>query len=107
MEFLLNRQAKFDADMQRMEEAQAKLEKDIDRTAEMVSSLTTLTFEGFKITDTRLQALSESHKELAEAQKALANAQKALAESQSSRMKNCEISSTVRSEKMTMALSIR
>jgi archaellum component FlaC len=73
VEFLLNQQAKFDADMEEMKKHHAAIDKKLDRITETVSSLTSLVFEGFKITDARIQALAESHKEL---QKALAESQK-------------------------------
>jgi len=55
VEFSLQQQAKFDADMARLEEAQERTQKKLDQTAEILSSLTTVTFEGFKV-------LSESHR---------------------------------------------
>jgi hypothetical protein len=55
MEFFLLNQAQFDADMRRLEASQAETQKIVNRTAETVSNLTTVSFEWFKI-------LSESHK---------------------------------------------
>ena len=55
VEFTIQQQAKFDVEMARLEAAQAETQKIVARTAETVSSLSTVTFEGFKI-------LSESHK---------------------------------------------
>ena len=49
MEFFLHNQAQFDADMRRLEAAQAETQKLVAQTAQTVSSLTTVTFEGFKI----------------------------------------------------------
>ena len=62
MEFLLNQQAQFDADMRLLEEAQAATGRKLDRTADMLSSYATILFENFKITDSRILALTESHR---------------------------------------------
>jgi hypothetical protein len=64
MEFFLNQQARFDADMRQMKEFQKRTEKKLDRffeglagtkelatrTAEELAELVSLTTEGFKIT---------------------------------------------------------
>ena len=55
VEFSLQQQAKFDAGMEELRTAQAETQKKLDKTAEILSSLTAVTFEGFKV-------LSESHK---------------------------------------------
>ena len=55
VEFSLQQQARFDAGMQELRAAQAETQKKLDKTAEILSSLTAVTFEGFKV-------LSESHK---------------------------------------------
>jgi len=55
VEFSVQQQARFDARMERLEAAQVETQKTLDRTADILSSLTTVTFEGFKI-------LSELHK---------------------------------------------
>lgn len=79
VEFLLNQQAKFDADMEEIKRTQAEESKKFAETREMIFSMASLTFEGFKITDARIKAVQ---KEAAEVQKAVGEAQKALAESQ-------------------------
>ena len=69
VEFLLNQQAKFDArfdaDMEEMKKRHAEIDKKLSQTAETISSLTTLVFEGFKITDARIKAAADAQKELA------------------------------------------
>jgi len=55
VEFSLQQQAKFDAGMDELRAAQVETQKKLDKTAEILSSLTAVTFEGFKV-------LSESHK---------------------------------------------
>jgi len=62
VEFLLNQQAQFEADMIELKEAQAASEKKLDRTSEMLSSYATIMFENSKITDSRLRELAESQK---------------------------------------------
>jgi hypothetical protein len=62
MEFFLHQQARFDADMQRLEEAQTRTEKVVARVENVVPRLSSLVFEGFKITDSKIQALAESQK---------------------------------------------
>ena len=55
VEVSVQQHAKFDARMDRLEAAQAETQKKLDKAAEILTSLTHLTFEGFKV-------LSESHK---------------------------------------------
>ena len=55
VEFSVQQQARFDARMERLEAAQAETQNKLDKAADILSSLTSVTFEGFKI-------LSESHK---------------------------------------------
>ena len=62
MDFLLNQQARFDAEMYELKAAQAASEKKLDRTAEMLSSYATIMFEAFKITDAEIKELKESQK---------------------------------------------
>jgi len=62
MEFFLHQQARFDAEMLRLAEAQTRTEKAIARVENVVASLSSLVFEGFKITDSKIQALAESQK---------------------------------------------
>ncbi|HEX3253203.1 MAG TPA: hypothetical protein VHS05_27420 [Pyrinomonadaceae bacterium] len=62
MEFLLNQQVQFDADMCRLEAAQAASERRLDRISETLSSYATILFENFKITDSRIRELTESQK---------------------------------------------
>ena len=74
-EFLLNQQARFDAEMHQLEqrqtelrESQARTDKMVAHAAETISSLASLTFEGFKITDAKIREVAEAQKELAASQ---------------------------------------
>ena len=58
-EFLLNRQAQFHVDMEELKEAQKKTEKFLAETAEMISSCTSVMFEGFKITDAKIREVAQ------------------------------------------------
>jgi hypothetical protein len=60
MEFLLNQQAKFD--LNELKAAQANTDKAVARAADILSSLTSVMFEGFKITDGKIKELAESQK---------------------------------------------
>ena len=69
VEFSLQQQAKFDADMEKLKAAQTKTEKTVDRLAENISHLAGFIHEGFglvqnlfKETDTKIQALAEEHR---------------------------------------------
>lgn len=62
MEFLLNQQARFDAEMYELKAAQAASEKKLDRTTEMLSSYATLLYKSFAITDDRFRELADSQK---------------------------------------------
>ena len=61
-EFLLNRQAQFEVDMEELKQAQKETEKVLERTAEILSSGTSVIFECFKITDAKIRELTESQK---------------------------------------------
>ena len=64
-EFLLNRQAQFDVDMEELKQAQKKTEKFLAQTAEMISSCAAVLFESFKITDAKIRELNEfTHREI-------------------------------------------
>ena len=80
MEFLLNQQAKFDAEMYELKAAQAKTEKAMERATENISHLGAFIHEGFglvmnlfKDTDEKIQALAEGHKLTDEALRRLTN----------------------------------
>ena len=49
VEWSLQQQARFDAEMEELKAGLAETRKIVDRTAETVSSLTAVTFEGFKV----------------------------------------------------------
>ncbi len=85
VEFLLNQQAKLDADMQRLEAAQTFTAQALTRLVETVSSLSTIMLEGFKVLDNKIQnvaqslhALTESHHALTESHHALTESHRAL-----------------------------
>ena len=69
VEFTLQQQAKFDADMEKLKAAQAQTEQSLDRAAKNISHLAGFIHEGFgyvqnlfKDTDAKIQALAEEHK---------------------------------------------
>jgi len=80
MEFLLNQQAQFDADMIELKAAQKRTEKSIDRAAQNISHLAGFIHEGFgltmnlfkeadvktreqqELTESKIQKLAESQK---------------------------------------------
>ena len=61
-EFLLNQQAKFDADMQEMKAREKAAEKRLDRLEEWLSSQATIMFENAKITDSQIRELKATQK---------------------------------------------
>ncbi len=63
-EFLLNRQAQFDVDMEKLKEAQKKTEKFLAQTAEMISSCASVMFESFKITDAKIREVAQEIRNL-------------------------------------------
>ena len=65
MEFFLNQQAQFDADMQKLQEAQKRTDEKLDRTIEGLAELRDLTYEGFKHTIKRFDAIARSFKVIA------------------------------------------
>jgi beta-xylosidase len=86
MEFLVNQQAQFDADMQELREAQKITEQSLNRavesigknlaqTQETLAELTTLTTEGFKWTTQRFNAIAEDSKHTDAKIDALVNSQ--------------------------------
>ena len=62
MEFLLNQQARFDADMIELKAAQAHTEKALARAAGILADQSTIMFEAFKVTDAEIRDLKESQK---------------------------------------------
>jgi hypothetical protein len=61
-EFLLNQQAKFDADMEEMKAREKAAEKRLDRLEEWLSSQATIMFENAKITDSQIRELKATQK---------------------------------------------
>ena len=62
MDFLLNQQAQFDADMIELKAAQVQTEKTLDRAAQNISHLAGFIHEGFGLTMNMIQELKESQK---------------------------------------------
>ena len=60
MEFFLNQQAQFDADMQEFRETQKELQRTTKATAEGLEELRTLTYEGFKLTAERFDVVARN-----------------------------------------------
>jgi len=66
MEFFLNRQAQFDAEMQKLQESQKELHKTTGATAEGLKELRTLVYEGFKISAERFEVVSRNFEVVSE-----------------------------------------
>jgi predicted nucleic acid-binding Zn-ribbon protein len=62
MDFLLNQQARFDAEMYELKAAQAASEKRLDRISETLSSYATSLYENFKVTDAEIRELRQAQK---------------------------------------------
>ena len=73
MDFLLNQQAQFDADMIELKAAQVQTEKTLDRAAQNISHLAGFIHEGFGLTMNMIQELKESQKLTNEALQKLLN----------------------------------
>jgi len=68
MEFILEQQAQFSADIQQLREAQARTEQALAQTEQLVTRLVNVTFEGFKDVNAKIDALVDSQMRLSEAQ---------------------------------------
>ncbi len=66
MEFFLNRQAQFNAEMQKLQESQKELHKTTEATAEGLKELRTLVYEGFKISAERFEVVSRNFEVVSE-----------------------------------------
>jgi hypothetical protein len=60
MDFILNQQAQFSADIQKLQESQAKLLESQAETAQIVNRLAAVTVEGFKQTNAKMNALVDA-----------------------------------------------
>jgi hypothetical protein len=69
MEFLLNQQAQFDADMIELKAIQARTEKTLDRASENISHLAGFIHEGFSLSVNLINENSAQINELRESQK--------------------------------------
>ena len=81
MEFILEQQAQFASDIQQLQEAQARTERNITRTEQVVAQLAdvtletlTTTLEGFRDVDARIEALVEAQSRMEENTNAKINA---------------------------------
>lgn len=66
MEFFLHQQARFDADLQQMKEVQKELQEGHKELQKGLTELRNLTYEGFKQTIRRFDAVARSFKVIAE-----------------------------------------
>ena len=76
MEFLLNQQAQFDADMIELKAAQARTEKTLDRASENISHLAGFIHEGFGLTMNLFRETNAALKETAAEIRELKESQK-------------------------------
>lgn len=60
VEFILEQQAQFTADIQKLREAQTQTERVVVQTGEIVSRLANVTLEGFKDVNAKINALVDS-----------------------------------------------
>lgn len=82
-EFLLNQQAKADADMAELKKAQKQTEQSLDRATKNISHLAGFIHEGFglvmnifKETDAKIEAIADAHARTEAALESLAESQK-------------------------------
>ncbi|MGH9932066.1 MAG: hypothetical protein ACREA9_22930 [Pyrinomonadaceae bacterium] len=68
MEFIVEQQAQFTADIQQLRETQTQTERVVAETGEIVGRLAHATLEGFKDTNAKINALVDSQINLSEAQ---------------------------------------
>jgi chromosome segregation ATPase len=89
MDFILNQQAQFSTDIQKLQDGQAKLQESqaalVERQveeAQIVSRLAAVTLEGFKQTNAKIDALIDAQMRTEESVTKIAEAQAKLAEAQ-------------------------
>lgn len=75
MDFILNQQAQFAADIQKLQEAQSKMLESQAETVQLVNRLAAVTLEGFEQTNDAHKRTEEALTRLVEAQAKLAEAQ--------------------------------
>jgi hypothetical protein len=68
IEFIIEQQAQFAANLHAHDERFTRLEDNVGRLEELVSRLAAATLEGFKDVNTKLDALVDSHIRLSESQ---------------------------------------
>lgn len=68
MEFIVEQQAQFATDIQRLSEAQAQLQATQAQTEQLVARLANVTLEGFKDVNAKIDALVDSQVRLTESQ---------------------------------------
>ena len=66
MEFIVNQQAQFTVDIQKLNEAQKELQKSQKATADSLDELKNLTYEGFKLTAERFDVVARNFEVVAE-----------------------------------------
>jgi len=75
MEFLVEHQAQFTVDIQQLREAQSRTEGVVVQTGEIVARLATVTLEGFKDVNAKINALIDAQIKTDEKVNALADSQ--------------------------------
>jgi ElaB/YqjD/DUF883 family membrane-anchored ribosome-binding protein len=68
MEFIVEQQAQFTSDIQQLREAQAQLQATQAQTEQLVGRLASVTLEGFKDVNAKIDALVDSQVRLTESQ---------------------------------------
>jgi thioesterase domain-containing protein len=66
MEFFLNHQAQFDAEMEKFQETQKELQRTTNATAEGLEELRILVYEGFKLSAERFEVVSRNFEVVSE-----------------------------------------
>ena len=82
MDFILNQQAQFAADIQKLQESLSALMESQAETAQIVNRLAAVTVEGFKQTNAKIDTLIDAQTRTEGALTRLAEAQTQLAEAQ-------------------------
>src|SRR5213595_3384551 len=82
MAFIVEQQAQFASDIQRLEESQARTDQVVAQTGEIVARLANVTLEGFKDVNAKIDALVDSQINLTEAQSRTDDRINALVDSQ-------------------------
>lgn len=100
MEFLLEQQAQFSADMHQLGEAQGRTEQVVTQTIEIVARLANGTLEGFKDVNAKIDALVDSQIKTDEKFKELADSQ-----AQTDEKINLLVNSQIKTDEKVSALA--